>query len=262
MAARRLMQACLAAALGMAPAPSLAQIPTEALEADISAREIAIESTFAGVRIVVFGTVLHSRQPIDQPGIYDVVVVIQGPNEPVVVRRKSRVAGIWINTESQRFESVPGYYAVLSTGPLADLSDPQTLQRFAIGFENLPLVPAGAKADDARQAEFRAALVRLKERQGLFRASEEGVEFIGSHLFRATVDLPANVPIGEFSIDIYLFRDGKLLNHHLSRLVIRKQGFEELVHRTAFEYPLLYGILAVVMAISAGLLASAVFRRD
>ena len=38
------------------------------------------------------------------------------------------------------------------------------------------------------------------------------MSFIGRSLFRASVDLPVNVPIGRYTTNVYLFRDGKLLS--------------------------------------------------
>ena len=233
----------------------------EKIEADVSAREIAIESTFTGVRIVVFGAVENSRQR--NPGYYDVAVVIRGPEEAVIARRKDRVAFIWLNTESRSFARVPGYYAVLTTRPLDELAPPQVLDKNSIGFDALRFMLDDATQDTKlRDSPFRNALVRIKQREGLFYANERGVEFLGSSLFRSTVFLPANVPVGQYTADIFLFHGGTLLSHTISHFTLHKQGFEKVVYVLAFDYPLAYGILAVLVAIAAGLAASAMFRRD
>ena len=46
-----------------------------------------------------------------------------------------------------------------------------------------------------------------------------------------------------------------------SSLQVHKVGFERVVYLLAFRYPLAYGLLAVLMAVSAGLLAYTFFRR-
>jgi uncharacterized protein (TIGR02186 family) len=104
--------------------------------------------------------------------------------------------------------------------------------------------------------------VRIKQREGLYIYNPEGVVFVGRNLFRATVDLPANVPVGKYATDVYLLREGDVLSHNRSQLTIDKQGFERFVFSAAFDYPLLYGIIAVIIAVCAGLLASALTRRD
>lgn len=241
-----------------APAASLAQ-PGETVETDISSRNIAIESNFTGAEIVVFGTVLNGRQTSADHGLYDLAVVIRGPEKPIVVRRKSRVLGIWVNTRSRSYQNVPGYYAVLSTRPLNEIAEEDLLHKYDIGFSSL--LPGGAGADEPADP-FSEAVIRIQQNKGLYRRSDDGVSFIGSSLFRATVGLPANVPVGEYWADVFLFADGELVSHNSSPLTIHKEGFERFVFTLAFQQPLLYGVAAVIAAMIAGLLASAILRRD
>ncbi len=88
------------------------------------------------------------------------------------------------------------------------------------------------------------------------------MSFIGRSLFRATVDLPVNVPIGRYTAAVYLFRDGTLVSKNESTLEVNKVGFERLIYLLAFRHPFLYGLLAVVMAVLAGLIGWVVFRRE
>lgn len=233
----------------------------ERVEADVSAREIAIESTFTGVRLVIFGAVENSRQ--QTPGFYDVAIVIRGPEQDVVARRKERIFGIWINASSRSFKRVPGYYAVLSTRPLDELAPAALLDEHDIGFDALRFdEDVATAASNPHSREFRDALIRIKNKEGLFVSNPKGVEFLGSTLFRSTVFLPANVPVGQYETDIYLFHRGNLLGHTTSHFTLHKQGVELIVNVLAFDYPLLYGIAAVLIAVAAGLAASALFRRD
>lgn len=256
MARGAIIRIWLALCLSVIPLAVAAQ---ESVETDVSAREIAIESNFTGVRIVVFGSISNSRQTTPESGIYDLAVVIRGPEEPLISRRKERVMGIWINTSARAYQNVPGFYAVLSTRPLDEIADRKTLNKYGIGFRSLVLERRGP---DAPPDPYRDAIIRIKESKGLYRKSDFGVAFIGKSLFRATVDLPADVPVGEYWADVFVFREGQLLSHSSSRLNIQKQGFERLMYTMAFDYPLLYGIAAVIVAILAGLLASALFRRE
>ena len=88
-----------------APQPARAQ----ALVADLSSHLIAITAGFAGTELLLFGAT---------EGEGDVVVLVRGPDSDVAVRRKARVAGIWLNTESLSFANVPSYYRVASSKPL------------------------------------------------------------------------------------------------------------------------------------------------
>ncbi len=258
---------CTAATLMLAgfSVAALAAKKTEKIESDISSRNIAIESNFTGSRIVVFGTIEHSLQTESEIGLYDIAIAIRGPKRTIVTRRKAKVAGIWINQDALTFANAPGFYAVMSNRPLPDIAEQKTLDKHGLGFHSLdfkPLKSGSAGFSRIALAEFGEAAVRIKQKEGLYTYEPTGVVFVGRTLFRATVDLPANVPVGTYASDVYLLRKGKVLSHNRSNLTINKEGFERFVYSAAFDYPLIYGILAVIIAVTAGLLASAMTRRD
>jgi uncharacterized protein (TIGR02186 family) len=105
-------------------------------------------------------------------------------------------------------------------------------------------------------------MIRLRKEEGLFQEHDDGVSFIGRSLFRATVELPVNVPIGRYTSDVYLFRDGVLLSKKQSTLAVNKVGFERVLYLLAFQQPFIYGLLAVILAVLAGLAGWVAFRRD
>ena len=248
------------------PAPSFAQVlsnfPRETIEADVSTREVPIGGNFSGTRVVIFGTIENSRQTSADEGLYDIAVVIAGPNETLMARHKANVAGLWVNTSSFTFKNVPSYYTVLATRPVADIAPKPLLLQLGIGFDNLRIVPettAGAK----EAGDFRDAVLRVKSQQSLYREDPSGVAFIGRSLFRASVDLPANAPVGEFNAWIYLFRKGELLGSpYKTKLDLKRQGFESAVYNFAMGYPFWYGLLSVAMALTFGFLATMLFRRN
>lgn len=235
----------------------------EDIQSDLSARNIAIESNFTGAEIVVFGTVENGKTGATA-GTYDVVVVIRGPDQAIVTRRKERLAGLWMNRDSQVFNAVPGFYAVLSSRPLDEIAKIETLDRYNIGFQSLLEIPASIpEATPAADVPaFREAVIRIMQDDGLYIADAKGVTFISKSLFRATITLPAYVPDGGYLANVYLFGKGELLSLNQSQLTITKEGFERLIYSTAFTYPLIYGIVAVLVAIAVGLFASAVLQRD
>ncbi|MEZ5923350.1 MAG: TIGR02186 family protein [Hyphomicrobiaceae bacterium] len=248
------------------PAPLSAQTTTppaqkETIEADVSTRTVAVDTGFTGTRIVVFGTVEHSRQQRADEGLYDVAIVLEGPREPLVTRRKSNVGGIWINTTNYTFKDVPSFYAIVTTRPVPEIAPKPVLWQNGIGFEFLRFA-AEEKVGSKELEEFREAIVRLKSEQRLYVESERGVAFIGKSLFRATVDLPATVSIGEFNAWIYLFRKGELLSTYKTRLGLQREGLEQQLHSFAIHQPLGYGLASVALAVLAGLAASFSFRKS
>ena len=223
-------------------------------------REISIQSNFTGVEIVLFGSIDFSKAPAPDEKPYDVIMVVRGPDRPLVVRRKERIAGLWMNGDSKTFSAVPDFYAVLASRPFRAIASEETLKPLGIGFANLDYgkTVEGDNTDD----EFRANLIRLQQERRLFQESDDAIGFIGRSLFRGSVDLPVNVPIGRYTTQVFLFRDGKLLSQSQSSLQVHKVGLERVVYMLAYRYPLTYGLLAVLIAMSAGLLAWTAFRRE
>lgn len=237
--------------------------PRETVTADVSTRRVAVTSSFTGIEIVVFGAVDNSRQPSAESGYYDIVVVVEGTPTRLVARKKDRVLGIWLNTDSLAFRGVPSFYAIASTRPIDEIAPDDVLSSAGIGFDFVPMT-LGREAESRTPEEikaFRNAVVRLKRREKLYTENEYGAVFIGRSLFRASVDVPANVTVGPFDTRVYLFRNGELLSRYVARLNLEREGAEQLIYEAAHRYPLLYGLATVALAMISGLLASALFRK-
>lgn len=246
--------------------PPAAEAQREIVHADISTRSVRITSNFTGTEIIVFGAIEHGRpENAANEDLYDVVVVLEGTPQKLVARRKSRVAGMWINTQSLTFDSVPSYYAISSSRPLEEIANPIVLRNHDIGFSQVRMTPIGGWESGITTAdlrEFKEAVIRLKLNNRLYVQSEYGVVFVGgASLFRTTIDLPANVPVGTLNARVLLFRRGQLLSEFQSQVLMHREGIERFLHDFAFGYPLLYGIAAVIIAAGAGLAASSYFNR-
>jgi len=237
----------------------------ESVQADVSARNVAVTSSFNGTEIVIFGAVDNSQQPSAESGYYDVLIVVEGVPTRTIARRKNNVAGLWLNTSSATFDLVPSYYAIASTRPIDEITTEEFRATHGVGFQHLRFVPAFGQAQGLSSEDlkgFRQAIIRLKRKQGLYVQDFFSVAFIGRSLFRATIELPANVTVGPFETRVYLFREEKLLSQYTVKLNLEREGVERHLHAFAFSYPLLYGLMTVVIAVAAGLTASTVFRRS
>jgi uncharacterized protein (TIGR02186 family) len=237
----------------------------ESVEADVSARNIAVTSSFNGTEIIIFGAIDGSQQPSPESGYYDVVIVVEGVPSRLVVRRKGNVAGLWINTASAIFDNVPSYYAVASTRPIEEIAPEEFRALHGIGLQHLKFTPAVGQKDaisteDLKQ--YREALIRLKLNERLYVNREHGVVFTGKSIFRASIVLPANVTVGPFDTKVYLFREEKLLSRFQVRLTLEREGMERFLHSFAHNLPTIYGFMTVMIAVGAGLLASTVFGRS
>lgn len=232
----------------------------ERVQADISTREIAIQSNFTGIEILIFGSIDFSDARMPTQGNYDVITVVRGPTAPIAIRRKTRVAGIWVNGSSETYPDAPSFYAVLSSRPVRAIASNETVNELGIGLSALNY--GRGTPESSEEQSFESALIRLMEEKGLYTEDDSGVVFIGRSLFRATVALPTTVPTGRFLVDVYLFRDGELASKTKGSLEVSKAGIEAAIYNLAFQSPFLYGLVGIAIAVLAGLLGWFAFRRD
>jgi uncharacterized protein (TIGR02186 family) len=250
-------------ALLLAVAGALAQeAPREDIEIGLSTDHIAITSGFSGADLTIFGALDNADPLVMRHGRYDIIVVLEGPPRSVVVRRKDRVLGMWINMESETFLNVPESYSLATTRAMQDVASDASFKRLSLGAASIYLEPAMRDSDPQRLAEFTLALREQKKALGLYTERIGGVQFLSSTLFRATLSLPPNVPVGTHRARAFLFKNGDFMTETSSPLVIFKAGIEESIHRTAHAHSLFYGIGAVFLAIAAGWLGRVLFRKD
>lgn len=228
-----------------------ARAAAQPLVADLSDHLISIRTDFAGTEVLLFGAT---------EGDGEVIVVMRGPELPVTVRRKEQVAGIWINRQDARFTGVPAFYRAASSKPLAEIAAPAVLAREQIGLPNLRFAPA-EPLDAAALAEFRSALIRNQERDGRFVAEVGKVSFLGSRLFRTRIVLPANVPTGAYTVEVFLMQDGQVAAAQATPMFVSRAGMSAEVFEFAHRQGALYGILAVLIAVLTGWAAAHLVRR-
>jgi uncharacterized protein (TIGR02186 family) len=257
------MRATLAPVIVLASLLAVGPAAAERLIASLTNHRVMITSNYTGVELVLFGSVERDASNIGRKGPYDIVATITGPRESLRTRRKQRVLGIWVNTAARTFIDPPSYLAVLASRPLDAITNAANQRRLRIGIANTPLPELihndiGEVANDP----FRAALVRLMRERGLYDEEPDAVTFLTPTLFRAAILLPAQVPIGDYTVDVKLFAEGDLIAQTNSAFEIVKVGFEQFVANAAREHGLLYGLATTMMALATGWIASIAFRRD
>ena len=248
---------CLLLALALAPLLIGAVKPL--LVPDISARKVEIRYSFTGAQLLLFGAIIYpgGRAP-NRPS--DVVVVLRGPVQPILVREKQKIAGIWMNSDSNRFRSAPSYYSVASSRPITDLVDERTASIYEMGLHNLQLSPGGGALPE-KERRFEAGLLDLRRRHGLYAENSSGVEITGGVLYRATIAIPSQVPVGTYTAETFLVDRGKVIAAATRDIQIDKSGFERFVALAARRHEGLYGLAAVAMSLVMGWAAAAFFRR-
>lgn len=245
--------------------------PPPAVSAALTETEVRVTSGFRGARIVLYGAVFD---PAERPS--DVVVIVRGPQQPVRIARKTRVAGIWVNSRPVVFQGAPGFYMTASTRPLDAIAGFGTLRRLGAGIDHLAIDAPLEQRTETRYGvrdvvvsrlgadylDWRRAVVRLKTAAHLYDADSRGVQFVDKDLFRAAIDLPTEAPIGRYQAEIILFQDGQPVSRRVRDLTVEKAGAERALYLFAHRRPWSYGLASVFIALGAGWAASVAFRRS
>lgn len=239
-------------------APPLA-VAQESVVTGLSTDTIALDATFDGSELFVFGAVRRDAPiPADTPPL-DIVITLKGPPRPVTVRRKERWMGIWVNAEAVRVRGVPSVYAIASTRPLAEVLSQTARLRYQIGMDQAVRLVTGHPALDDT-APFAEAVVRLRKNEGLYAQMDGGVKLVEETLFQTGFKLPANLVEGAYLTEFFLVRDREVVSSGATTIRVHKTGIERWIYNLAYDRPLVYGLLAVLVALIAGWLAAAVFR--
>lgn len=253
------MSARLASLLLALAVPLLVAADKPVLVPDISARQVQIRYSFTGAQLLLFGAVVYpGGRPPDRQ--VDIAVVLRGPVQPILVREKIKIAGIWMNADSNRFRSAPSFYAVASSRPISDLLDERTSAIYELGLNNLQLSPGGGALPEKEQ-RFEAGLLDLRKRQQLYSESPRGVEITGNVLYRAVITIPSQVPVGTYTAETFLIDRNKVIAVATRDIQIDKSGFERYVALAARRHRFLYGLTCVLLSLGLGYAAAAAFRR-
>lgn len=245
-------KAALLALLAL-PLPALAEEVVLGLSKD----QVAITTNFDGSEILVYGAVKREA-PIPAERL-DVVVTIAGPSQPIVVRRKERRFGIWINTDAVEVDAAPSYYTVATTGPLGEvLSNVEDLRhRISIP---LAIRSVGAAEGVADVETFTDAVIRIREANGAYSTQEGAVTLDQSTLFSTSITMPSNLTEGDYATRIFLTRNGQVVSEFDTVIQVRKEGLERWLFALSRQQPFWYGIMSLAIAIGAGWAASAAFQ--
>lgn len=233
---------------------NLASAADNKMTAEVSTDLVQINTGFDGMNLLLFGTT---------NGANDIIIVIKGPLETNIIRKKTRVASIWINTEKVIIENVPTFYAIASTRPLNQIAAQSILKEYGIGANNFSFNLS--KQPDAKTIdisdEYKNALIRLKNKLGLYIDNPIKIKLIEGQLFKANIKFPANVSTGKYTAEIYSFKNGLLLDVINKPILVEKIGIGADVFRLAHSHSALYGIIAILIAVASGWIAAAIFRK-
>lgn len=238
----------------------LLALPAKAEEVvlGMSSDTISITTNFDGSELLIFGAIKR-ESPILQEAPLEVIIAVQGPKEPLTLRRKEKRFGIWVNADAVEIDLAPSFYAIATSGPFSEiLTDVEDL-RHHISIDRA-IRSVGAPQNITDSQSFTDALIRIRQNNGLYQLNEGTVSVDEQTLFRASVSLPADLTEGDYTTRIFLTRDGNVVSNLEEALPVRKVGLEKFLFDLSRQQPLIYGILSLAIAIFAGWGASFAFQ--
>lgn len=231
----------------------------EKIVSGLSESRVSINANFDGTSILIYGAAMREVPAPSWP-LLQVIITVEGPRVPIVVRQKERVAGIWINRGSMAVDDAPSFYAVMGTGAIEDILSKAEDDAYRI---TIPKATGAVRlgAASGSSADYLAALERIRVKTGAYHLAVGSILLLEQSLFRTEVTLPANLIEGDYKVRIFLTRGGKVIDVQESQIEVGKDGLERFLFRLAQDEPLIYGLISLLIAALAGWGASELFRR-
>ena len=230
----------------------LTNVAAQPVKIDVSEDVIGISSAFSGRHVTLFG--LQKQQG-------DIVIIVRGPALNKVIREKNNVLGLWLTTKSVHFVGVPGYYSVAASTDLTSLTDIATLKKNQIGLDFLSIRPDKETAYPSLK-RYQDALIEKHQLESLFVLRTESLTYITDELFKTKLWFPSNIPVGEYTINAFLFKDQKIIGKDNINMTIKREGFNASLKDFSLQSPWLYALTTIILALLSGWLATVILRRE
>lgn len=213
--------------------------------------EVAIGALFSGVQISVSGII---------PADSEVLILTTGGKEDLTLRTKGRAFRVlWMNLGSVTFHNAPSLYLLHASKGIENFaaSNPVQWQKLGFGLESLKdqvKITPNTADQEALYREF----LKMKEGEGLYAVRYEGIRYgkteDGMRSFEADILIPARVHPGEYEIRVLALKGGSSVAAATKGIKVREVGVPAFLSSLSFNHGSLYGVLAVLIAIGAGLL--------
>ncbi len=220
----------------------------------VQPKTIRIGTFFSGGQVTVRGVVPAGDQ---------VALRILGPRHPLVLMKKGRVGGLWMNVGQVTFQDIPKIYLLWTSTPVSSLGTEAERRSWKMDYPSL-LAGALPRNNPEEEGRLLQELVKLKEADQLYHIFEGAVKMKSLEpedweQVDALLSLPAKIEPGSYSLEMIAFKGGQGRLIHSSTLEVRLAGLPALVSDLAARQGLWYGILAVLIATVSGLLIGIVF---
>ena len=251
---RYVLNICLLAAVTLGyRSATAAQAP---LPVYVNPSRISMGMTYNGNDVFVSGTL---------PKDAEVLIRVRGRAEDEHFKQKGRALGLlWMNMGTVEIDHAPSMMLLVPSDDLTRLmtQEPESWRKLGLGFDALEQeIEIAPRGMDKRKVieEF----LKLKQRDGLYGIQQNAVRYVEEDTgkaFHAEVHFPSALTPGTYTIETFAIRNGEVLAQDAHALEAHTVGMPAFLSALAFNHSLLYGILAVLVAIGAGIFIGYLFR--
>jgi uncharacterized protein (TIGR02186 family) len=221
----------------------------QAIFTAISEDKIDISANFKGKNILLFGAKDVAGQ---------IFIVVRGPEKTFTTRKKEKIFGFWVERKFIEFTNLPNFYQIKSNDSIETIGNENLLKNLEIGLENLSYQYGGnASIDQTNQ--YRNALMESQFKNKLFSQNFGPITYLNNTFFKTEIFFPKTIQEGLYTIETYLIDNDKIKALQVHRVHARKVGFESFIHKLAIENSVIYGLIAIFLAIFFGWFSSQIF---
>ncbi len=215
-----------------------------------SPQTIYIGAQYNGKKLYVHGELKKDE---------DAIVQILGSEEESHFKQKGKVWGIfWMTVAHLNFKHSPSVFLVYAPPSLSN-----SIKKLGLGYETL-FSKIKIEPTPKNKKQILKEFLKLKEKDKLYAINKDGVKYSYKgdiKNFQAIIYLPPKIPPGKYRIKVYKIDPNKQITGiEEDSFQIKLTGFPKFISDMAFNHSLIYGILAVIIAVFAGLLMGFLFK--
>tara|TARA_Y100000590_G_C15640322_1_gene984706 strand:+ start:276 stop:1034 length:759 start_codon:yes stop_codon:yes gene_type:complete len=221
---------------------------------DLSDPEIEIQTNFEGKEVIIFG--------LSDPN-YETIINIVGPKQNARIRMKERFFGFWFNTKKITYKDLPSLFFVASSKPIKEILNDDTIIKNSLYFEEMIVNKVTQRnfnfADKNKFNFWNNNLIKIKKEENFYK--EYKIKIVDDKLFQTRIFFPSNTIPGIYDVNIFQIKNKIIVSQNNKKIIIKKAGIGNKIYEFANDHPASYGIVSIMFAIIAGLVAATAFRR-